>query len=99
MVAAMTESELRMERVKEPPTLRLVDRDSAPRRARRLVVQFDVGELFNVRSRDHDSRSEQQHLEQPACGGLGTAIRVSEHCLSGNSFAGVGNTTLTRSSV
>jgi len=32
--------------------MRLVDRDSAPRWARRLAVQFDVGELFIVRSRE-----------------------------------------------
>ncbi len=48
---------------------------SVTRRAGRLAVQFDVGELgfvlSSVRNRDHDSRSEQQHLGQPVCGGLG----------------------------
>jgi hypothetical protein len=33
-------------KVKEPPTTPLVNRDSATRRARRLEVQFDVGELL-----------------------------------------------------
>jgi len=32
--------------------MRLVNRDSATRWARRLVVKSDVGELFNVRSRE-----------------------------------------------
>src|SRR6266540_5956690 len=42
---------MRARRVKEPPTAPLVDRDSATRRARRLGVQFDVGELcFVLRS-------------------------------------------------
>jgi hypothetical protein len=43
--------------------------------ARRLAVQSDVGELCfdfrSVRNRDHDSRSEQQHLGRPSSGGLG----------------------------
>jgi hypothetical protein len=42
-------------RVKESLTTSLVNRDSAMRRARRLAVQFDVGELYslgNVRSRE-----------------------------------------------
>jgi len=36
--------------VKEPPTIPLVNRDSVTRRARRLAVQFDVGELGFVLS-------------------------------------------------
>jgi hypothetical protein len=44
MVAAMTEGEQHGESEKTPKP-RLVDRDSATRRARRLAVQFDVGEL------------------------------------------------------
>src|SRR5205809_415124 len=43
-VASMTESEPGVESEK-PPTSPLVDRDSATRRARRLDVQSDVGEL------------------------------------------------------
>ena len=43
-VAAMTESELGLLSEK-PPAKPLVDRDSAPRWARRLAVQSDVGEL------------------------------------------------------
>jgi hypothetical protein len=44
-----------MLRVKESLTTSLVNRDSAMRRAKRLAVQFDVGELHslgNVRSRE-----------------------------------------------
>lgn len=56
-------------------TTLLVGRDSATRRARRLDVQSDVGELCfdlrSVRSRDHDSRSEQHPSGQHYRGGLG----------------------------
>jgi hypothetical protein len=45
-VAAMTESKQGIFRVKQPPKIPLVDRDSATRWARRLAVQFDVGELL-----------------------------------------------------
>jgi hypothetical protein len=46
----MTENETVL-RVKEPPTISLVDRDSATRRARRLAVESDVGELLYICSR------------------------------------------------
>ena len=45
MVAAITEGELCRQSEKSP-SLRLVGRDSAPRRARRLAVELDVGELL-----------------------------------------------------
>jgi hypothetical protein len=46
MVAAMTESELAGIEMKNfPNVLPCVNRDSATRRARRLAVEFDVGEL------------------------------------------------------
>ena len=38
--------------MKEFPLPALVDRDSATRRARRLAVELDVGELPYVRSRE-----------------------------------------------
>jgi len=44
LVAAMTEGELDVVSERAYTTF-LVDRDSATRRARRLAVQFDVGEL------------------------------------------------------
>jgi hypothetical protein len=44
MVAAMTEGEPGVASEK-PPTISLVDRDSATRWARRLAVQSDVGKL------------------------------------------------------
>jgi hypothetical protein len=44
MVAAVTESKLDVVSEKSHTTY-LVDRDSAPRWARRLAVQFDIGEL------------------------------------------------------
>jgi hypothetical protein len=47
---------IRVLRVKKPPTTPLVNRDSATRRARRLAVEFDVGDLCfalrSVRSRE-----------------------------------------------
>ena len=45
MVAAMTESEPGVRGERASYNHALVDRDSATRRARRLAVQFDVGEL------------------------------------------------------
>ncbi len=44
MVAAMTEDDPDVESEKSPTTSQ-VNRDSATRRARRLAVEFDVGEL------------------------------------------------------
>jgi len=44
MVAAMTEDDPDAESEKAPTTS-LVNRDSATRRARRLAVEFEVGEL------------------------------------------------------
>jgi hypothetical protein len=44
MVAAITESDPGA-RVKQHPKTPLVNRDSATRRARRLAVEFDVGDL------------------------------------------------------
>ena len=63
-------------RMKKFPMPFLVNLDSATRRARRLDVQFDVGELGSVlrsvRNRDHDSRSEQQHWGYYLVAGLGS---------------------------
>ena len=79
VVAAMTESEAVL-RVKEPPTISLVDRDSATRRARRLAVQFDVGELPCVRSREaaQASISLAPHVLWLACTSSFLAQHVSQ---------------------
>src|SRR5262249_10482362 len=65
VVAVITESEPVLS-VKEPPTASLVNRDSATKRARRLAVQFDLGELCfpflgSVRSREAAPASDQNH--------------------------------------
>ncbi len=49
----------------------------ATRRASYLAVQLDVNKLCSdesVHNRDHRSQSEQQCLENPACGGLGKPL-------------------------
>src|SRR6185295_854105 len=63
----------------------LVDRDSTTRRAGCLGVESDAGELCavsrSVRSRDHNSRSEQHHLGEASCGGLGKPHRTRRSLL------------------